>query len=149
MHQALQSNVAQELLNSRLPARLAFVGANGDPHVTPIWFEWQNPDIVVCARADSFKVKAIRQHPRIALTIDTEQSPYKSLRIRGTAQVELADGVLDEYVRCAHRYYGEGTGQRWIDWFATVTVSMARITISPHWVEVLDFRERFAHVYDE
>jgi hypothetical protein len=148
MHANLQTPVAQQLLNSTIPARLAFVGANGHPHVAPIWFLWRNEQIVLGAHAESFKVTAIKAHPQVALTIDSESTPYRSLRVRGVAEIEIVDGILPEYAECAQRYYGAERGQRWIDWFGSFTQQMARISIEPDWVEALDFRERFASVFD-
>lgn len=145
----LDTPVAQRLLASTIPARLAFVGPNGHPHVLPIWFLWRNETIVICARADSFKVKAIRRHPHVALSIDSETPPYESLRVRGAAEIEIVDGIADEYVECAHRYYGPDKGQQWIDFMSNVTQQMARISITPEWVEALDFRERFAAIFGE
>jgi hypothetical protein len=36
----LQDPVAQELLNSRQLARLAYVWTDGTPRVVPTWFHW-------------------------------------------------------------------------------------------------------------
>ena len=149
MHPQLETPGAQQLLNSTIPARLAFNGRDGCPHVAPIWFLWRDGQIVVCARSDSFKVKAISASPQVALSIDSETTPYRSVRVRGPAEVELIDGILDEYVECAHRYYGVKQGQQWIDWFSSITERMARISVTPDWVEVLDFRERFGSIFSD
>jgi len=102
---------------------------------------------LLCGGAASFKVKAIRKHPRVALSIDSETMPYVSLRIRGLAKIEVIDGIAVEYVECAHRYYGNAKGQQWIDWVSTYTSQMGRISVTPDWVQVLDFRERFSQVF--
>jgi nitroimidazol reductase NimA-like FMN-containing flavoprotein (pyridoxamine 5'-phosphate oxidase superfamily) len=148
MSPELGTSVAQRLLRSKIPARLAFVGPNGDPHVVPIWFLWRHSKILLCGGAGSFKVKAIRKHPRVALSIDSEMIPYESLRIRGLAEIEVFDGIPVEYVECAHRYYGNQKGQQWIDWVSTYTTQMARISVTPDWVQALDFRERFSEIFD-
>lgn len=145
----LQTPFAAKLLGSDIPARLAFVDRSGHPHITPIWFIWRNQTFVVCARADSFKVKAITAHPRVALSIDTQTPPYRSVRARGAAEIEIVDGIASEYIECAHRYYGAHKGQQWIDWFTGVTERMARISITPDWAEVLDFEDRFATVFQD
>ena len=93
MNPNLLAPVARRLLSSTIPARLAFVGANGHPRVTPIWFLWQHERIFLCGGAESFKVKAIRTHPQVALSIDSETPPYESLRIRGPAEIEVVDGI--------------------------------------------------------
>ena len=143
----LKTSVAERLLSSTIPARLAFVGPSGQPHVTPIWFLWQGGAVVMCSFANSAKVRAIRVNPRIALTIDSEEPPYKVLRIRGPAEIEIVDGILDEYVTCAHRYYGKELGDKWILGLSGFAAQMARITVVPDWAEAADFEERFPHLY--
>ena len=145
----LSTPVAERLLRSTIPARLAFVGASGQPHVTPIWFLWRDGAVVMGSNADSAKVRAIRNHPRVALTIDSETPPYQVLRIRGRAEIEIVDGILDEYVECAHRYYGERRGDTWIEGFRGFVSQMARITVVPDWVEAADFSERFPHLFSD
>jgi hypothetical protein len=36
----LRSEVAQRLLASTIPARLAYVASDGSPRVVPTWFHW-------------------------------------------------------------------------------------------------------------
>ena len=42
----LQDPVAQELLASKIPARLAYNWTDGSPRVVSIWFHWDGTDIV-------------------------------------------------------------------------------------------------------
>ena len=143
----LETAVAKRLLNSTIPARLAFVGASGQPHVTPIWFLWRDGVVVMSSFANSAKVRAIKNNPRIALTIDSEEPPYRVLRIRGHADIEIVDGIVDEYVTCAHRYYGQTLGDKWLAGLSGLELQMARITVVPDWAEAADFEERFPHLY--
>ena len=143
MKSNLLTPVAQRLLSSKIPARLAFVGANGDPHIAPIWFLWRHERFLLCNRANGFKVKAIRKQPRVALSIDSETTPYESLRVRGIAEIEVIDGIPVEYIECENRHYGNAKGQQWIDWVCNSTNQMARISLMPDRVEAHDFRERF------
>ena len=145
----LNTPVAKKLLNSTIPARLAFVGISGQPHITPIWFLWRNGTIVMASRANAAKVRAMKANPRIALTIDSEEPPYKVLRIRGRANIEIINGVVDEYVICAHRYYGKSIGDKWLAGLRDPELQMARITVTPDWAEAADFEERFPHLYDD
>jgi hypothetical protein len=43
----LQDPVAQELLASRIPARLAYVWTDGSPRVVSIWFHCDGTDLVM------------------------------------------------------------------------------------------------------
>jgi hypothetical protein len=43
-------------------------------------------------------VAAIRASPKLALTIDTEGQPPHVLLVRGSARVEIVDGVADDFL---------------------------------------------------
>jgi hypothetical protein len=109
----LQTPVAQALLQSTIPARLAYTGRDGTPRVLPIWFHWTGEVFVLGTRLDSGKVKALSTYPTVALTIDTESFAYKALQVRGTIEIETIDGIVPEYELCAKRYLGEQRGQMW------------------------------------
>ena len=147
MLDSLDSPIARELLDSTIPARLAFVGPSGAPHVAPIWFVWNGQAFIMSSIAGSAKHIALENEPRIELTIDSDTPPYRALRARGVANLQVVDGVVAEYVEAAHRYYGQATGDRWIRMMRGFTDSMVRIELVPEWVEVADFAERFPDLF--
>lgn len=134
----LREPLALALLGSRIPARLAYSGLDGTPRVLPIWFLWNGESVVMGSRFDSPKVRALRRHPRVALTIDSEGPPYRVLQLRGTAVVEAVDGMLPEYAECARRYYGEANAGRWLARMGGFAARMARIAVRPDWARLLD-----------
>jgi nitroimidazol reductase NimA-like FMN-containing flavoprotein (pyridoxamine 5'-phosphate oxidase superfamily) len=103
----LQDPVAQALLSSREPARLAYNWTDGSPRVVPIWFHWNGTELVMAGPTDAPKIKALRKDPRVAITIDQASVwPYKALLIRGKASVDQVPGVATEYAQAAARYFG-------------------------------------------
>jgi nitroimidazol reductase NimA-like FMN-containing flavoprotein (pyridoxamine 5'-phosphate oxidase superfamily) len=100
----LQTPVAHTLLQSTIPARLAYTGQDGTPRVLPIWFHRTGEVFVLGTRLDSGKVKALLSQSTVVLTIDTEAFPYKALQVRGTIEIETIDGIVPEYELCAQRY---------------------------------------------
>lgn len=144
----LQDPVAQELLRSATPARLAYTVRDGSPRVVPIWFHWNGTEIVMGSPAGSPKARAISRNPAVALTIDGIVWPYKVLQVRGMAKVEMVAGVVPEYAMAAERYFGPEAGQAWIAQIRGMFTEMARITITPQWVGVIDFEQRFPNVIE-
>lgn len=43
----LETNLAQQLLRSSIPARLAFVATDGAPRVIPTWLDWNGTEVVM------------------------------------------------------------------------------------------------------
>lgn len=67
----LQNPVAQELLQSKHPAQLAYNWTDGTPRVVPIWFHWNGQTFVMAGPARAPKVKALRQNPQVALPLSS------------------------------------------------------------------------------
>src|SRR5687768_14119365 len=100
----LEHPIAQQLLQSTIPARLVYVALDGTPRVIPMQFHWTGEEVVLCCWPDDPKAAALRAHPRVALTIDTAEPPFRVLQIRGEATVALIDGVPPEMVAASTRY---------------------------------------------
>ena len=147
--QLLNDPVAQALLNSKILARLAYTGLDGFPRVVPIWFHWDGEQFVLGTAPSSPKVKALARGTKVALTIDEDKYPPKVLLVRGTARVEIIDGVVPEYAKAARRYLGEEQGQGWEEQARGMWRQMARVAIEPEWVKILDFQTRFPKALEE
>ncbi|HEY7095371.1 MAG TPA: pyridoxamine 5'-phosphate oxidase family protein [Terriglobales bacterium] len=139
----LDNPASRELLQSRIPARLAYVWTDGTPRVVPIWFHWTGKEFVLASPPKAPKLKALVQNPRVALTIDGNDFPHKVLLIRGTARLQTIEGVVPEYANAAERYFGREQGQAWLSQLRNMVSSMVRIAITPEWVGLLDFQTRF------
>ena len=139
----LQLSAAQELLQSKIPARFAYVWTDGTPRVIPIWFHWNGREIVMATPPKAPKLKALAKNPKVSLTIDDNTFPHKVLLIRGTAQLEPVTGIVPEYEAAADRYFGVEQGAAWVKQLRTMISDMVRITITPEWVGLLDFQTRF------
>jgi hypothetical protein len=137
--EVLAKPLSEELLTSHIPARLAYTGVDGDPRVIPIGFLWTGSDLKIYTLPKSAKVKALQQNPRVAITIDTEVFPPHVLLIRGSATLELVDGVPDGYVEAARKNV---PAEQMPDWEAGVRQlyqQMVTITVTPDWAKLLDF----------
>ena len=138
----LQDPIAQELLGSRQPARLAYNWTDGTPRVVPIWFTWTGEEIVCGSPPRAPKLKALAESGEVAVTIDDSSAwPYKVLLVRGNATVEMFDDVVPEYAQSANRYLGPDQGAALISQLRGQP--MARVGVRPTWAAVLDFETRF------
>jgi PPOX class probable F420-dependent enzyme len=102
------------LAEGRRTGKLATVQADGRPHVAPIWFVLDGPDLVFNTGAETAKGRALRRDPRAALTVDLEQPPYAFVLVEGT--VTLSDDVmamLPLSTAIAARYLGEELAEQY------------------------------------
>ncbi|HEY7354662.1 MAG TPA: pyridoxamine 5'-phosphate oxidase family protein [Terriglobales bacterium] len=139
----LEHPAAQELLQSKIPARLAYVWTDGTPRVVPVWFHWSGREFVIGTPPKAPKLKALTKNPKVALTIDENTFPHKVLLVRGTARLETVNGVAPEYLACAQRYFSPEQAQAWLKQLQQMVSSMVRVAITPEWVGLLDFQTRF------
>lgn len=139
----LEHPAAQELLHSKIPARLAYIATDGTPRVVPIWFHWNGKEIVMATPPKAPKLKGLAKNPKVSLTIDDNVFPHKVLLIRGTARMEAVQGIAPEYEEAAARYFDPQPARDWLSQLRTLISSQVRITITPEWVGLLDFQTRF------
>jgi Pyridoxamine 5'-phosphate oxidase len=138
----LRDPVAEKLLASTIPARLAYTWTDATPRVVPVWFHWTGKQFVIGSPARAPKLKALAADPHVALTIDDNTEwPHSVLMVRGTAEVEMLDDVPPEYALSADRYFGPEQGPAWVSTLRGKP--MARITVTPTWAGILDFKTRF------
>src|SRR5215211_2924913 len=131
--------VADDLLRSTIPARLAYTWRDGTPRVIPIWFHWTGEEILLGAPPNSPKMKALAERPAVSLTIDSNEWPCQVLMIRGTASVTVADEPFPEWLLAAQRYLGEEGGRDMLALVKQTFPAWARIAIRPEAVRILDF----------
>ena len=148
---AMEDPVAQRLLGSANPARLAYVARDGTPRVVPVGFHWNGTAIVIGTLPGSAKVGALRARPEVALTIDTSppQWPPNVLLIRGVAEVSLVDGVFPEYVAGARKVTPAEEFPAWEAGVRSLYDRMARIDVTPTWVRIHDFVTRLPRAVEE
>lgn len=145
----LRTDVAQRLLGSAEPARLAYTATDGTPRVLPMWFLWREPELVLATFAGARKVAALRARPDVAVTIDTIGPPPDVLMVRGQVELTEVEGVLPEYAEMQVRYLGPEFAAAARAQMEQPGLRMVRIGLRPRWVGTLDFRTRFPQSFAE
>jgi nitroimidazol reductase NimA-like FMN-containing flavoprotein (pyridoxamine 5'-phosphate oxidase superfamily) len=132
---------AIELLESAQLARLAYNGQDGSPRVIPIGFHWNGEHIVICTATTAPKVRALSARPEVALTIEagSTASDAKSLQVRGTATIEIVDGIPDEYLAGSRKSADREQAEAFERAVRAMYPQMARISIEPRWARFYDF----------
>jgi hypothetical protein len=147
--EVLNRPLSQELLARDL-TRLAYVARDGTPRNVPIAFTWNGSEIVMCTSKNAPKLPALRQSPSVALTVDTEVHPPKILLIRGRADLDVVDGIPDEYLQMNGSY--EMTPEQRAGWEAEVRSlydGMVRIVVTPTWAKLIDFETTLPSAVEE
>ena len=147
--EVLNRPMSQELL-ARDVTRLAYVTKDGTPRAIPIGFTWNGSQIVMCTSKNAPKLPALRHNPAVALTIDTEVHPPKILLIRGRAELDVVEGIPEEYLEMNGTY--QMTPEQRVDWEAQVRSlydGMVRIVVTPTWAKLIDFETTLPSAVEE
>ena len=96
----------QELLARPVLARLGTANpANAQPHVTPVWFEWDGEHLYISAFISTRKAREASVNRRISVLIDVE-NPTQAVVLEGVAEVlddpaqvaPLSESIYRRYV---------------------------------------------------
>ena len=129
---------------------LASVAKDGTPRSIPIAFTWNGSEIVLCTIKNAPKLASLRHNPAVALTIDTEVHPPKILLVRGRVELDVVDGIPEEYLQMNGSY--EMTPEQRVAWEAEVRSlydGMVRIVVTPTWAKLIDFETTLPSAVEE
>jgi hypothetical protein len=134
----LSDSVTTELVDKAPLLRVAYTGPDGGPRVVPLGYLLRGGKFIFCTVPSSAKVDALRHDPRVALTVDVGQPPC-CLLVRGTAEIEVVEGVPEEYLTASKRGLPPEAHESFEAQVRDLYTEMARIVVTPTWVRLNDF----------
>ncbi|MFC7275009.1 pyridoxamine 5'-phosphate oxidase family protein [Paractinoplanes rhizophilus] len=147
--EVLDRPYSRELLGRDL-TRLAYVAKDGTPRTIPIAFTWNGSQVVMCTSKNAPKLHALRANPMVALTMDTEVHPPKILLLRGRAELDVVDGIPEEFLTMNGTY--QMSPEQRVAWEAEVRSlydGMVRIVVTPTWAKLIDFETTLPSAVEE
>ncbi|GAA2997633.1 PPOX class F420-dependent oxidoreductase [Streptosporangium longisporum] len=75
-----------DLLTRPLYAHLATLMPDGTPQVTPVWTVWDGEFLRLTTTTDRQKGRNASARPRVALSVNDPEQPYRYLEVRGTVE---------------------------------------------------------------
>jgi len=74
-------------------ARLGTINEDGTIHIAPIFFKYDNGQILMATQDPSRKVRNIKRNNNVTILIDTTDVPFKGALIYGTAELDYEDVI--------------------------------------------------------
>jgi len=88
-------------------AHLATVSAGGAPQVTPVWVDFDGTHVRFNTAKGRVKVRNLGRDPRVALSIQDPDNPYRYVQVRGRV-VEATERGADAHIDAlAKKYLGQ------------------------------------------
>lgn len=96
-----------DLFHKKAFANLSTLMNDGSPQVTPVWFDYDGSHIRVNSALGRVKDKNIRRDPRVSMSIQDPDNPYRYLEIRGKVVDITQQGADDHIDSLAQKYLGQ------------------------------------------
>ena len=97
----------RDLFTKKAFAHLATVGRDGAPQVTPVWVDWDGTHVRFNTAKGRVKDRKLRNNPRVALSIQDPENPYRYVQVIGRV-VEMTESGADAHIDAlAKRYLGQ------------------------------------------
>lgn len=93
----------ESFLNRPLIAKLCTTNEDGTIHTAPLWFGYDNGDILFGTQDITRKVRNIRRNPNVTVLIDTAEPALQAAMIYGKAELEYED-VIPKRVSIFEKY---------------------------------------------
>jgi PPOX class probable F420-dependent enzyme len=90
---------------------LATVRADGSPHATPVWVDFDGENVVVNTAQGRAKYRHIRRDPRVAVSVFDEENPEAYVTVSGIAEIVDEGRPAWEHIDKLHRKYRGGAGR--------------------------------------
>ena len=109
-----------EFLERPLLMRLATIGADGYPQVTPVWFLQEGGRLWTSTEKGRVKVRNMLRDARVGASIDDDAQPYRGISVKGLAAMhEPGSSPIDVRTmvrRIAARYTPAHEVDDMVDW---------------------------------
>jgi PPOX class probable F420-dependent enzyme len=87
----------RDLIGKKVVAILATIMHDGGPQATPVWFEVSDGYFVVNSAKGRQKDINMRKRPKVSLSIQDPDNPYRYLEVRGQV-VEITEEGADAHI---------------------------------------------------
>jgi general stress protein 26 len=83
-------------------ARLGTINEDGTIHIAPIFFKYDEGQILMATQDPSRKIRNIKRNNNVTVLIDTTDIPFQGALVYGTAELDYAD-VIEKRVKIFER----------------------------------------------
>lgn len=95
---------AQEILRSKSFAHLAINLPDGAPHVSPVWVDLRDGQLLVNTAEGRVKARALQEGTRVAISATDPENPYRWVMIRGRVSSRTHEGADADIDALAKKY---------------------------------------------
>lgn len=87
-------------------AVVAALRADGSPHQTVVWIDWDGEHVLLNLNQERSKLQYLRENPRLSVLTIHREDPYRWLAVDGVVDEITTEGAYEHIVHQAGVYRG-------------------------------------------
>jgi PPOX class probable F420-dependent enzyme len=96
-----------DLFTKKAFGHLSTILKDGSPQTTPIWVDYDGRHLRFNSALGRVKDKNVRRDPRVAISLQDPDNPYRYLEVRGRVVEITQDGADDHIEKLSQKYLGK------------------------------------------
>lgn len=136
----------ESLLKDAKYARFCSHNKDGTIHATPVWFRYENDQIIVVTPEASRKARNVRRDNRVTILVDISggEAGSRGVTTYGRAEVEPLNSPTADAISWAEKYWPKDKAEQYLKAMRKLT-SLVRITIKPERLASFDYSKDEAY----
>jgi len=137
----LTSEQIDSFLKEAKTARFCSLNDDGTIHAAPVWFKYEEGEIVILTPAHSCKARNVKRNKNVTILIDTE-TPTRGVLIYGTAEAQALDNELElesAVIAMCEKYVSKEEARRRAFYFFPKLTSWVKIAVKPERIVSFDY----------
>ena len=99
------SDEVESFLTRPLIAKLCTHNDDGTIHIAPIWFKYENGEILLGTQEVTRKVKNIKHNQNVTVLVDTHDPTLQAVIMQGQAELDYED-IIPKRISIFEKYMG-------------------------------------------
>jgi PPOX class probable F420-dependent enzyme len=95
---------AESRLKEEEIAWMTTVRSDGQPQTVPVWFLWDDEEILIYSQPNRQKLRNITRNPRVGLNLNTNEQGNDVVRLEGTASIDEDAPLSSEVAPYVEKY---------------------------------------------
>jgi len=96
-----------DLFEKQAFGNLGTLMKDGSPQVTPVWVDYDGKHVRFNSALGRVKDKNIRRDPRVAISVQDPDNPYRYIEVRGRVVDITRNGADDHINKLSQKYLGK------------------------------------------
>lgn len=135
-----EAEIGEFLARTRVPARIACIGASGHPVIASLWFVFLEGRLWCATQSSASIVRHLRRDARCAFEVAEESSPYRGVRGQGMATLDR--NRAESTLRLLIERYLDQPNTRLAQWLLERSDNEIAIAIEPTSLFSWDYSSR-------